>query len=320
MRLAILGSGYGSKVLAPAAKNSFETVSIPFENWQSLLKDNVLFSSIDAVAIALPPSIQGEIAPLLAPHFHLFLEKPLAGTLQQAQNIQQACKKSGKIAFLDFSFRFVKPFQNAHQLIKEGKLGDVQFVSVTWLTNTRGAQLGYNWKSDIQLGGGVVNLFGSHVFDYLSWFLGILPSWFCSKTSLIPSRMAGGKLKEVTAPDTCSLVSMNGEGIPISIKLSSSLSINAGHLIKIWGSRGLLEVRNETTEFLSGFCAQFTELDSQVKILSECNDSRIDVATRAFSLFQRIIHGEKVEYPSLEEGMKVQKILDEIHGHLKENR
>ena len=201
-----------------------------------------------------------------------------------------------------------------YQFIKEGRLGNIQFVSVSWLTNTRGAELGYNWKSAIHLGGGILNLFGSHVFDYLSWFLGKLPPCICTTASLVPKRMGKGRAKKVTAPDTCTLLSLSG--VPLSIKLSSSLSFNAGHSVKLWGSNGLLEMEHESIEFPNGFCARFTGLNNQVNVLSECSDSRIDIAGRALSLFQRAVREEEVEYPSLKEGMRVQKILDEMHGYL----
>ncbi|GAB3281832.1 Gfo/Idh/MocA family protein [Parasphingorhabdus pacifica] len=66
-----------------------------------------LLDSVDAVAFAVPPSVQGELAPVAArAGKHLILEKPLAGDVSAAREVAQAVRESGVAGLLMLTRRF----------------------------------------------------------------------------------------------------------------------------------------------------------------------------------------------------------------------
>ncbi|WP_448321685.1 Gfo/Idh/MocA family protein [Streptomyces sp. CO7] len=66
-----------------------------------------LFSDVDAVAVALPPHIQADLAVRAArAGLHLLLDKPLATTVDQARAVADAVRESGVASVVFFTLRF----------------------------------------------------------------------------------------------------------------------------------------------------------------------------------------------------------------------
>ena len=110
--IGIVGAGFGQQVHAPAfkslpgcelgaicashlerARKAAQTLGIPkaTDDWRELVAD----PDIHALALAVPPSLQAEIALAAAQAGkHLFCEKPLALNVNQAQSILTAARQS----------------------------------------------------------------------------------------------------------------------------------------------------------------------------------------------------------------------------------
>ncbi|MFE7271682.1 Gfo/Idh/MocA family protein [Streptomyces sp. NPDC057623] len=68
---------------------------------------DALFADVDAVAVALPPSVQAELAVRAArAGCHLLLDKPLAPTVEQARAVAEAVEESGVASVVFFTTRF----------------------------------------------------------------------------------------------------------------------------------------------------------------------------------------------------------------------
>ncbi|WP_371667641.1 Gfo/Idh/MocA family oxidoreductase [Streptomyces sp. NBC_00289] len=68
---------------------------------------DALFADVDAVAVALPPAIQAELAPRAArAGCHLLLDKPLAPTVQQGRAVVEAVREAGVASVVFFTTRF----------------------------------------------------------------------------------------------------------------------------------------------------------------------------------------------------------------------
>ena len=74
-----------------------------FENWTKLLED----SGVDAVVVATPASSHRELCcSALAAGKHVFLEKPLANTLEDSKAIVEAEAHSPRVVQVGFCERF----------------------------------------------------------------------------------------------------------------------------------------------------------------------------------------------------------------------
>ncbi|OAH14582.1 Gfo/Idh/MocA family protein [Streptomyces jeddahensis] len=68
---------------------------------------DALLAEVDAVAIALPPSVQAQLAVRAArAHCHLLLDKPLAATVEEGQAVVEAAGQAGVASVVFFTTRF----------------------------------------------------------------------------------------------------------------------------------------------------------------------------------------------------------------------
>ncbi len=85
-------------------------------------------SDIDAVAIATPVSTHYKLAKqaLLADK-HVWLEKPITETVQQAEELIALAQKKNKILFVDHTFVYTGAVRKMKQLIEKDELGDIVY-------------------------------------------------------------------------------------------------------------------------------------------------------------------------------------------------
>lgn len=94
-----------------------------FTEPQAMLED----SDIDAVVIAAPARTHAELVVAAArAGKHVFCEKPMAVTLEEADHAIQAARQAGVVLQVGFNRRFVSGFAAALEEISAGKLGTVQ--------------------------------------------------------------------------------------------------------------------------------------------------------------------------------------------------
>ncbi|RKT84023.1 Gfo/Idh/MocA family protein [Saccharopolyspora antimicrobica] len=129
-----------------------------------------LLGSVDAVAFAVPPAVQAELAPLAArAGKHLILEKPLADDLAGAQAIVDAVTGSGVAALLMLTRRFDPGVQR--WLADLPDLGSFQGATGRWLAGglLAGDYAASEWRQ--QDDGALIDA-GPHAIDLLDAALG----------------------------------------------------------------------------------------------------------------------------------------------------
>jgi predicted dehydrogenase len=103
-----------------------------YKDYHDLLADK----SIDAVYIMTPEHLHHDmtIAALKAGK-NVYIEKPLAHTIEEGAEIVEAWKKSGKIVQVGTQNRSSSLYKKAKELIQQGMVGDVHFVRAFWYRN-----------------------------------------------------------------------------------------------------------------------------------------------------------------------------------------
>ncbi|WP_422480168.1 Gfo/Idh/MocA family protein [Pleomorphochaeta sp. DL1XJH-081] len=162
----------------PMVKSLQEKFDIPSgsTNYEDMLDD----SDVDSVIIASPPHLHCEhaIAALQAGK-HVMIEKPLALSIKDVQNIINVTIDNSKLVVLSAAARHsrVQPkFHFIKKLIDEGKIGKVYHIHHQVLRNGKRYGIEYNpeatWSlSRVNAGGGPMIDWG--VYD-LSFHLGLL--------------------------------------------------------------------------------------------------------------------------------------------------
>jgi myo-inositol 2-dehydrogenase / D-chiro-inositol 1-dehydrogenase len=136
-----------------------------FTDHRSLLAD----PTIEAVAVCVPAQFHVEVAlAVLDAEKHLFLEKPLALSLEEADGLMTRAATSPRKVMLGFNLRWHRMAQQARALIHQGTLGPLELV--------RSRLTSYHptipdWRKRRASGGGVFFEQAVHHFDLWRFLL-----------------------------------------------------------------------------------------------------------------------------------------------------
>jgi predicted dehydrogenase len=182
IRIGIIGYGYwgpnlvrnfvecrGADVAAVADldRSKLETLQRRFPavavttDFQELLGD----PSIDAIAVATPVSTHFQLGmAALRAGKHLWLEKPMAETSLQAQQLVDEAQRRRKVLFVDHTFVYTGAVRKMAEIIKAGELGRIYYY------DSIRVNLGL-FQRDVN----VISDLGVHDFSILDHLLGEHP-------------------------------------------------------------------------------------------------------------------------------------------------
>jgi predicted dehydrogenase len=130
--------------------------------------------AVDVVHVCTPNPVHAEaLLSALAQGKHLYCDKPLTATLDEALAVEHALASYRGTSQMTFQNRFFPSAMRARQLVQEGRLGDLLQLRVTFLHASNadpGAPL--RWKLSGAAGGGVIADLGSHALDFALFLAG----------------------------------------------------------------------------------------------------------------------------------------------------
>jgi predicted dehydrogenase len=148
-----------------------------YDDYSKLLKSEEL----DAAIISLPNFLREDsIAQAAEKGLDLFVDKPLARTLDEAKRIDAKVKKEGVRMMTGVNYRYFDSVQKLKGMLDDGRIGDVVFATGDLVLN---GPLGHGrvptpvpewWLSKEQAGGGALLDLGYHVIDIMNWMFGDL--------------------------------------------------------------------------------------------------------------------------------------------------
>ena len=124
---------------------------------------------IDAVIVVTPTQFHRDIVVAAAnAKKHVFCEKPMASTVEECDEMIEACRVNGVKLQLGFMRRFDKNFRRGKELIDAGTVGRVTLLK----SNTYGPSQPKEWMYDVRRNYGPIGEVNSHDFDTLRWYAG----------------------------------------------------------------------------------------------------------------------------------------------------
>lgn len=131
---------------------------------------------VDGIVICSQTNLHSDLVPPAAEAGkHLFVEKPVGMTGDEAEHIAEAVNRAGVIFQTGYFMRSSGVNQKIKSLVSSGELGDITRLR---LSNVHSGAIGgwfdeeWNWMTDLdQAGVGGFGDLGSHVMDLLLWFM-----------------------------------------------------------------------------------------------------------------------------------------------------
>lgn len=169
-------------------------------------EDLVSAEDVDVVDICLPTAFHRDLAIQAAREGkHVFLEKPIARTLEDAGTILEAFSGSDGRLFVGHVVRFFSEYARIKAMVDDGDLGT---VSVARTSRRSPFLTGWNdWYADWRVSGGVIIDLLIHDFDFLRWCFGEVRRVYARGVlgreynrldyALVTLRFAGGEIAHV---------------------------------------------------------------------------------------------------------------------------
>ena len=126
--------------------------------------------------------------------------------------------------------------------VQEGRVGRVRHIAVAWFTSGgANPDRPWSWRDDLESGGGVLNEYCSHVFDYTSLIAGVsIAKVWCRCSTLIKERPYADGRRTVTVPDECEIFCEFQNGVTGQFSISNVCQAPLGHRVEVYGEDGCL--------------------------------------------------------------------------------
>ena len=139
-------------------------------SWQAIAAAD----DIDAVSVVVANSLHREIVEgLLAAGKHVLCEKPLAGTLDDAEAMVDAAARSDRVNAVGYTFRRSPAISAIREQIKPGSLGKpLHFNGHYWCDYACDPRAPISWRYRGGPGSGALGDIGSHLIDLAEYLCG----------------------------------------------------------------------------------------------------------------------------------------------------
>jgi predicted dehydrogenase len=135
-------------------------------------RDLLMRPDISVVMLGLPNHLHAPIGiDALAAGKHVFVEKPIANTLEETDRMIATAEKHGVQVFVGHSQRFFATTVAARELVQSGQFGAPIMARDVW-TKAFGIESRPPWFVDRSRGGGMWLMNGAHMIDRCCWVLG----------------------------------------------------------------------------------------------------------------------------------------------------
>jgi myo-inositol 2-dehydrogenase/D-chiro-inositol 1-dehydrogenase len=182
---------------------------------------------VDAVVIALPTSLHASVASdALSAGKHVYLEKPIAAALPDAQRLVACWRESGRVGMIGFNYRFHPLYTRLRTSIGEKAIGAVVAMRTVF-----SAPPGPNpaWKTRRSTGGGALLDLGIHHLDLARFLFGR------------EVRTVAAQLRSAETEDDRVAVDLELDG-GIIVQSLFALGIVEEDRVEVYGERGKLTV------------------------------------------------------------------------------
>jgi len=169
---------------------------------------------LDAIYVCVPPFAHGFEPELVERGIDLFVEKPIALTMDIAQSIEKAIERSGVLCSVGYMWRYLDTTSIAKGIVAEnGPVGMVEglYIDPYWFPP------GHWWIDKTKSGGQVIEQ-STHVFDLARYLVGEVSRVYGELDTLLLTDVPGFRTEDV------SLVTLRFGNGAIGVVLSTCAS------------------------------------------------------------------------------------------------
>jgi predicted dehydrogenase len=314
MKVAIVGTGFGEKVMAPIyAELGFEVEVASPRDAEAVKR--ACGGDADLVSIHSPPFLhKQQVLAALDGGKAVLCDKPFGRNAEEARAMRDRANELGALNFLNFEFRRQPSRLKVRELLTSGAIGELQHIS--WMMMGAGLRRGkHRWIFERAKGGGWIGAYGSHVVDALRWF------WAsevadCGGVSRIETKTRldrDGGQHAVDVEDAFSAWFVMQNGGTVSFDTAFSGSVNLPQRTVFMGSEGAIELIDEVKVVLHPASGGGETFD----FTPPPGDPHAPAAAPWLAEVKEALQAKRQITPSFEDGLAAALVMDELRAKLK---
>jgi predicted dehydrogenase len=207
-------------------------------NWRELIAD----PQVQIVSITTPNAFHAEMAiAALEAGKHVWCEKPMAVSLEDAERMADAARVSGRVAVLGYNYIQNPLIRQIGAALAEGTIGEVNHVRLEMDEDFMAdPEALFYWKSEASSGYGALDDFGVHPLSLLQVLFGDVTRVFAHLGKPYPDRPTrNGSRRAVETFDIANVLFELNAGVSGVMALNRSAWGRKGRIaLQIFGSKG----------------------------------------------------------------------------------
>ena len=246
MRVAVIGRGFGERVVAPAfqAIDGAEVVDVVSPRDTDAVAAVCKRTDVDLICVHSPPFLHLEHVRRAVEGGHdVLCDKPFGLNATEAAEMRELARAAGVLHFLNFENRYDRARRAVFAAVADGAVGEPEHVSFTLLMAVSRTPLRpYGWLFDAAAGGGWLRAMGAHQIDFTRWTFGEVVQVAGQLRTAVTERPDGaGTMHACTADDGFALTLRTERGVSVVMDGSSAAPVHLPLSLLVIGADGVLE-------------------------------------------------------------------------------
>jgi predicted dehydrogenase len=314
MRVGVVGTGFGARVVAPVfgAVDGCEVVDVVSARDRTAV-EALCRRGLDLVSVHSPPFLHAEHVRLaLDAGSNVLCDKPFGVDAGEAAAMVEQAEAAGVVHLVNFEFRCDPVRQLLHDLVEDGAVGTVEHVQ--WVHVSSGFRLPprrYGWLFDRARGGGWVGAWGSHAIDTLRWLVGEIRLQSVSahlRTTIGERPDRDGRPRACDAEDGFTAALGFDSGATALLDSTSAATASLAPRIVVVGSEGIAELVADARLTLRRADGSREELTAPAGE----GDAHLVPVQRWAEQVRDAVQGRSQIAPSFTDGLACRRVLDAL--------
>jgi myo-inositol 2-dehydrogenase/D-chiro-inositol 1-dehydrogenase len=272
-----------------AAQVGAQVAASPEEIWAS---------DVDAVLIASSTNTHAELlSGCIKAGKPVYCEKPIDLDIDRVKAVVQEAQNTELPILVGFSRRFDANHLGIRQALQTGEIGKLEMMHIT-ARDPKPPPLSY-----VKVSGGQYRDQTIHFFDMLRWLAGEDPvEVYATGAALVDPAI--GEAGDV---DTSMLILKFASGALCHINCSRRAAYGYDECVELFGSQGMLVSRRKPRREVTVYKGESIVSDG---LHAGWLERMEPTFYRALDALIKVMEGEKIEYPTLIDGLKAQMIAE----------
>ena len=224
-------------------------------DWRALIAD----PKVEVVSITTPNALHAPMAiAALEAGKHVWCEKPMAPSLDEAERMAAAARASGRVAILGYNYIQSPAIRFIGKMLKSGAIGRLNHFRIEMDEDyLADAEAPFSWRSQASAGYGALDDFAVHPLSLITTIIGRPSAVFGEMGKPYPDRPDGGGRRAIETFDIATALLRMEDGVSGTIQVNRCAWGRKGRLQwQLFGSKGMVVFDQERFNEVNVYVAE----------------------------------------------------------------